>query len=141
MPQINQQVRSGNRVVIMFDGKQIGLLQSVSCSDDYGLEPANGIGDIHSQEMVPTVARHTVQVSSMILPKKSLAAAGITAENGDDALVGRVFEIEAYDKYTGELLQKYKGCSYASGSTEVRANAICMANGTFMALDKSGRGM
>lgn len=138
---VNQQVRTGNRIAILFDGKQIGLLQSVSTNDDYGLEPAAGIGDIHVQEHVPTVARHSLQVSQMILPKKSLAAAGITAENGDDVLNGRVFDIEQYDKYTGELVQKYVGCSYASGSTEVRANAICMANGTFMALDKTGRGM
>lgn len=141
MTTVNQQVRTGNRVAILFDGKQIGLLQSVSANDDFGLEPANGIGEINTFEHVPTVARHSLQVSQMILPRKSLAAAGITAENGADVLIGRVFDIEQYDKYTGELLMKYIGCSYASGSTEVRANAICMANGTFMALDKVGRGM
>ena len=63
----NLKVRSGNRIVVVFDGKQIGMVRSVRASDDYGLEPASGIGDIHAQEYVPSMARHSLSISSMVL--------------------------------------------------------------------------
>lgn len=134
----NLKTRSGNRIVVTFDGKQIGLVQSVRMSDDYSPEPASGIGDIHVQEYVPTMARHNLSVSTMVLNAGSMRDAGIAVENGDAALQGLVFDIEVYDKDTGSLLRKYKGCSYASGDLEVSKHAIVMSSGTFNALDVVG---
>ena len=133
----NLKARSGNRIVVMFDGKQLGLLQSVRMNDDYSPEPASGIGDIHVQEYVPTMARHSLQVQSMVLNKGTLREAGITAENGDAVLQGLVFDIEVYSKDDGTLLRKYTGCSYASGDLEVTKHAIVVASGQFFALDVS----
>lgn len=138
MAQKNQNVRSGNRIVVTLDGKRVGLLQSVSMNDDYSPEPASGIGDIHVQEYVPTMARHSINVSQMVLQRGSLRQAGLTPENGDAMLQGLVFDIESYDKDSGELLRKYMGCSYASGSLEVSKHAIVIASGVFNALDVSG---
>lgn len=136
----NLQTRSGNRIVVVFDGKQIGLMQSVSMNDDYAPEPASGIGDIHVTEYVPTMARHSLNVSSMVLNKGNMRAAGIAVENGDDILRGMVFDIEVLSKDDGALLRKYIGCSYASGSLDVQKHAIVMANGMFNALDVTGTG-
>ena len=136
----NLKTRSGNRIVALFDGKQVGLMQSVSMNDDYSPEPASGIGDIHVAEYVPTMARHSLNVSSMVLNKGSLRDAGIAVENGDDILRGLIFDIEVLSKDDGSLLRKYMGCSYASGSMEVSKHAIVMANGMFNALDVSGTG-
>lgn len=136
----NLKTRSGNRIAVIFDGKQIGLMQSVSMNDDYSPEPASGIGDIHVAEYVPTMARHSLNVSSMVLNKGSLRDAGIAVENGDDILRGLIFDIEVLSKDDGSLLRKYMGCSYASGSMEVSKHAIVMANGMFNALDVSGTG-
>lgn len=136
--QINQNVRSGNRIVITLDGKQVGLLQSVSMADDYSPEPASGIGDIHVTEYVPTMARHTLNVSQMVMSRSSLRQAGIASENGDAMLLGRVFDIEVFDRDTGDSLRKYMGCSYASGSLDVSKHSIVMSSGTFNALNVSG---
>ena len=133
----NLKARSGNRIVVMFDGKQLGLIQSVRMNDDYSPEPASGIGDIHVQEYVPTMARHSLQVQSMVLNKGTLREAGITAENGDAVLQGLVFDIEVYSKDDGTLLRKYTGCSDASGDLEVTKHAIVVASGQFFALDVS----
>lgn len=138
MAQTNLKTRSGNRIVVVFDGKQIGLVQSVRMSDDYAPEPASGIGDIHVQEYVPTMARHNLSVSTMVLNQGSMLAAGIAMENGDDVLQGLVFDIEVYSKDDGTLLRKYVGCSYASGDLEVNKHAIVMSSGTFNALDVVG---
>lgn len=136
----NLKTRSGNRITIMFDGKQIGLLQSVRANDDYSPEPASGIGDIHVQEYVPTMARHTLNVSAMLLNRGAMLEAGIAMENGDAVLQGLVLDIEVFSKDDGALLRKYTGCSYASGDLEVSKHAIVMQSGTFNALDVSGKG-
>lgn len=137
----NRNVRSGNQIKVFFDGKQVGLVQSVNANDDYSPEPASGIGDIHVAEYVPTMARHTLSVSKMLLNKADLSAAGIVPENGDAVLQGYVFDIEQYDNLTGDLIRKYVGCSYASGSVEVTKHAIVTANAQFNALDVSGTGI
>ena len=134
----NIQTRTGNRLVVLLDGKQVGMLQSVNANDDYGLEPASGIGDIHVQEYVPTMARHSLSISSLVLFKNSLMSAGIVPENGDAVLQGLVFDIETYDKDDGSLLRKYTGVSYSSGGIDVSKHAIVVQNGQFMALDVSG---
>jgi hypothetical protein len=140
MASVNRKVETGNRIVVIFDGKQIGLVQSVRANDDYGLEPASGIGDIHVLEHVPTLARHSISVSAMVLSRGSMRAAGIAMENGDAVLRGLVFDIESMSRETGELLRKYVGCSYASGDLEITKHAIVMSNAQFSALDVVGLG-
>ena len=134
----NIKVRSGNRIVVLFGGEQVGLIQNVSANDDYGPEPASGIGDIHAVEYVPTMARHSLSISSMLLKKGALLEAGAAVENGDGALRGLVFDFEIYSKDDDTLLRKYIGCSYASGSLEISKHAIVMQSGMFNALDVTG---
>ena len=134
----NLTTRSGNRIAVVFDGKQIGLIQNISGSDDYSPEPASGIGDIHVQEYVPTMARHTLSVSAMMLNRGALLEAGIAAENGDAMLQGLVFDFEVYSKDDGTLLRKYVGCSYASGSIDIQKHQIAVQSAQFNALDVVG---
>lgn len=134
----NVKVQSGNRVAVIFDGKEIGLVQSVSMNDSYGLEAASGIGDIHVQEHVPTLATHSLSVSTLLLKKGAMMQAGIVPENGEFALQGLVFDFEVYDKGDGTLLRKYIGVSYDSGGIEVTKHAIVVQNGQFKALDVTG---
>lgn len=142
----NIKVRSGNRILIELGGQEVGLLQDLRGSDDYAPEPASGIGDIHIQEYVPTIARHTVTTSQAILYKESLRSVGASLENGDDALRGMVFDITVYDKNApvsagtggGSYLRKYLSCNFASGDVDIRKHAIVMSNATFQALDVKG---
>jgi len=136
--QTNLKVRSGNRIIVTFDGKQIGTCKSVRMNDDYSPEPVTGIGDIHVVEYVPTVARHNLQASYVVLNKGALRDIGISLENGDAALQGLVFDLVVLSKDDGAQLRKYTGCSYASGDLEINANAVVMANATFNALDVTG---
>ena len=134
----NIKTRSGNRVVVVFDGKQIGMVRSVRMNDDYSPEPASGIGDIHVQEYVPTMARHSLSVSQMVLIKGAMLEAGIAAENGDAMLQGLVFDLEWYSKDDATLLRKYVGVSYASGDIDINAHQIIVQSGQFNALDVIG---
>lgn len=141
MAQTNVKTQSGNRLRVAYDGKQIGLVQSVRMSDDYSPDAASGIGDIHVAEYVPTMARHTLSISNMALKKSSLRELGIAMENGDGVLKGLVFDITVHDKDDGRLLRKYSGVSYASGDVDVSKHAIVMVSGTFNALDVTGLGL
>lgn len=141
MSRTNIKARSGNRMQVRFDNQQIGLVQNLRGSDDYGPEPASGIGDIHVAEYVPTMARHTVSASAMVLYTGAMREAGISFVNGDDALRGNVFDIVVVDKESGAELRKYIDCSYASGDIEVNKHAIVVTNATFNALDVTGTGL
>src|SRR5690242_18991479 len=114
MAQVNSKVQSGNRVFVYLDGKKVGLAQNVRLNDDYAPEPASGIGDIHAQEYVPTMARHSLSVSQMVLKKQTLRQLGVAPENGDDALQGYVFDFVVVSKDDGSVLRKYVGCTFAS---------------------------
>lgn len=137
----NVKTQSGNRIVVVFDGVNLGLVQSVRASDDYSPEPASGIGDIHVQEYVPSMARHSLSVQKMVLLADRMREAGIVIENGDAALKGLVFDLEYYSKDGGKLLRKYVGVSYASGDIDVSAHRITVASGQFNALDVVGTGI
>lgn len=142
MAKENIKVHTGNRAEIKFDGKFLGLLQGVQASDDYGPEPASGVGDIHAVEYVPSMARHSVSADSMVLIAENMRQAGIAAENGDDMLKGLVFDIEIYGKGpSAGLLRKYIDCSYASGSISVQKHAIVVHSCQFNALDVTGKGL
>lgn len=138
MAQINQQVRSGNKIIVVFDNKQIGLVQSIRFQEDYNPTEASGIGNINANEYVPTFARYTISTSFMLLNKQSMYNAGIAPENGDVALQGLVFDIEILDRTTGVTLRKYIGCSYASGDVEVSKHQIVITNANFNCLNATG---
>jgi hypothetical protein len=132
-------VRSANVGRVLMDGKEVGLCQNIRMSDDYGPEPASGIGDIHVQEYVPTMARHTVTVGKLAMRKQRLIDMGIVPENGEQVLKGNVYDIEVIDKLSGEVLRKCLNCSYASGEIEMGKHAIISYNATFNALDVTGK--
>jgi len=137
----NLKTRSGNRARVYFDGQLVGLVQTLRMSDDYAPDPASGIGDIHVQEWVPTMARHSLNASVMVLNRGALSQAGaIIPENGDAVLRGLVFTIETIDTLTNDVLRKYTGCSYASGDIEVSKHTIVMQSAQFNALDAAGTG-
>lgn len=134
----NLQAQSGNRVAVVFDGKQIGAMQSARMTDDYGLEPVYGIGDINPIENVPTAARYSLSCQNVVLRKGAMRAAGLIPENGNEVLQGLVFDVEVYDKDDGSLIRKHVGCSYTSGDIDFQRNAIIMASAQFVCLNASG---
>ena len=137
----NVLAKTGNRAIVTLDGAAVAAMQSISMDDDFAPDPLSGIGDIHVQENVPTMARHTVHASEMVTSKAAMRKLGVTLENGDGALKGLVFDIMVMGKDDGELLRKYTGCSFAQGSSRVEKHRIVTSDATFMCLDASGSGM
>jgi hypothetical protein len=137
----NLKALSGNRVKILFGGQAVGLAQSVRFADNYALEDASGIGDIHVIEHVPTKATHTVSVTAMTLFTGNLRDQGIATINGDSALLGLVFDVVIYSRDTGLPLRSAKSCSFDSGTISIEAHRIVSAEAQFKALDVTGTGL
>jgi len=147
-------VHQGNRIEVHFKDQIVGLVQSMQCSDDYGVQRANTIGHIESQELIPLESNHTLTVSMMILSKDSLYLTnkGLRAipESGEDtnnahndALKARQLEIRVVyhnpgGEGDGKPLVVYQGCVYSSGTIDVTANRIVISNATFQAIHRFG---
>lgn len=136
--QQNLVVRSGNKIIAMFGGIQIGLLQDIRFQEDYQPTEASGVGNINVQEWVPTMARYVISTRFMVLNVQSLYSVGAAPVDGDGALQGLVFDIQIMDRNTGALLRKYVGCSYASGTIEVTKHQIVVSDAQFNCLTSTG---
>lgn len=150
---------SGNLITLELDGKRFGTIRSMRVQDDYSPEPVSGVGDIHVQEWVPTMARHTISVEYAILKADSMRKQGIMDENGCGKLQGQEFDIAIYEKFpqqgsgggtatqTGVCdvqlseVRRYRHCSFASGSINIQAHQVVMSDATFYARDVVGKGI
>ncbi|CAH2606337.1 conserved protein of unknown function (plasmid) [Rhodovastum atsumiense] len=150
MPRENHQTFSGNRIEVRVDDRVIGLIQSVRLSDNYGLEDASGIGDIHVVEHVPSKAVHSVSISNMALVRQNLRSElAQMNENGEAVMRALIFDIVILSKGgpgpraigAGEILREIIGCSFDSGDVDITAHRITMQSGQFRALDVRGQGL
>jgi hypothetical protein len=108
--QENILVYTGNRVSVEMNNHEVGLCQSLRANDNYNLQAASGIGDIHVLEWVPTQAIHQLSVQTMILYRDKITSAGDVSslqgafegndimENGDAVLRGLTFDIVVHGK-------------------------------------------
>lgn len=153
----NQLTYSGNLITVELDGKVVGLIQSLRASDNFGLEAASGIGDIHNVEYVPSRADHSLSIQNMTLFVGNLRdVLGQLNENGDAVMQGWVCNIVIYRRQpyaqgqgptvntaglAGAALRTYVGCSWDSGDVDITAHRITMQTGQFKALDCIGLGI
>lgn len=146
-------VQTGNRIQVLIGGRVVGLVQSMQCADDYGVQPATKIGSIEAVEIVPLESNHTISVSMMMLSHDTLYQAadgtrlipegGATGFKGANAAIqGLEMDIVvrqyAGDSDDGKLLVMYRKCVYSSGSIDIQANRIVIASATFRATHRVG---
>src|SRR5579872_6173055 len=131
MSSTNLQARSGNKIFVKFNNTTVGLCQDIRFTEDYGPTEASGIGNIHVQEWVPTMARYQISTRFMLLNTQSMYNAGIAPVDGNTTLQGIVIDIEVIDSGTGITLRKYVGCSYASGDVQITKHQIVITSAAF----------
>jgi hypothetical protein len=136
---VGQFVFTGNEVEVSINGQRVDLAQNIRGTDNYGHEPASGIGDIHVKEYVPSVARHNITMSKLVMRKEKAISAGLILENGDDAMRGRIFDIEIFPKGGGPVLRKWMGCVNDGGDIGVTSHRILVQDATFLATDAAGQ--
>lgn len=67
----------GGKVIIRFGDKIIGFANSAACTDDYGMEMIQVLGQLQAIDYVPTRARHQIVLDTMVLRTDSLAKANM----------------------------------------------------------------
>lgn len=134
----DQQVQSGNTVELYIAGKAVGRAQSLNAQADWGDENAYEIGTIMPTETVPLKFNGTVTLNRMRIRKNDLVKAGIVSL-GADILNKGVIDIVLKDRYSGQVMEAYMGCTLSSKTTEVRANEIISEEATFMFLWSEGQ--
>jgi len=128
-----QRFMTGNRVIIMLDGKRVGVaIQSFSPSDDYGQQPVHQLGDAKAIEYVDGAHRYSITVTAVFIEDDSLANAIFAADSEDPPEV----DFLCIDKRTGKATQQYIRCTRASKSRSYTANQLATENIAFNACDR-----
>lgn len=139
MSTINRQVQSSNLLLIQFDGKQIGIVQTLRMSGDFGLTDESGIGDNLVIEYVPGIAHVNVSASGIVLLTNNLIAAGIApSSSAKEVLSGKVFDIGLYSRASGAWLLTAVDCSLASIDIGVNTGRAVTYDASFRARDMKG---
>jgi len=128
-------VVTGNECTIVINNVKVPLMQTLRATDDYGHEPASGIGDIHVTEYTPTLARHSIAISRFVMTLDQAINAGIILANGDDAMRNLEFDIEVMSKDGSTLMKKYLRCKNNSSDISVTAHRVLVSDANFVGID------
>lgn len=126
----NQSVHAGHTIRLKIDGKEIGRAQSIDGRRSFGQEGVYELGSIMPQEHVALRFEGTVTLDKYKIRRKSLAEIGL-AKLGVGILNMDVIDIEVTDRFTGDIIIVYRGCSLQDNSENFRANAISGENASW----------
>jgi len=128
-----QQSHAGHTIKLKIDGKEVGRVQSIDARGSFGQEGQYEIGSIMPQEHVALRFEGSVTVDKFRIRKKSLAELGL-AKFGEGILKMGVIDMEVTDRFTGDIVEVYRGMSLNEYSRSHRANAISGENATWLYL-------
>lgn len=133
---------------------EIGRGQGLSARRSFGTDGVYQIGSIYPREHLPLRFAATVTLDRMLCRidasapdkiQKNLKDAGIAAvgtgeedpdhlNQGGDIMFLPLIDIVVTDKFTGDVVRKYEGCTLVDYGETFRANAIAIENATFTCL-------
>jgi hypothetical protein len=128
-----QQSHAGHTIRLKIDGQEVGRAQSIDGRVSFGQEGQYEIGSVMPQEHVALRVEGSVTLDKFRIRKKSLAELGL-AKLGEGILNMNVIDIEITDRFTGDIVEVYRGCSLGEYSRSHRANAISGENATWQYL-------
>lgn len=129
----DQPAHAGHTIRLKIDGQEVGRAQSISGRRSFGTENQYEIGSILPQESVPLRFEGTVSLEKFRIRKKSLVEIGLAAY-GAGILNLNVIDIEVTDRFTGDIVIVYRGCTLQETSEDFRANAMSGENATWLYL-------
>lgn len=128
-----QKSHAGHTIRLKIDGKEVGRAQSIDGRRSFGQEGQYEIGSIMPQEHVALRYEGSVTLDKFKVRKQSLKDLGL-ASLGIGILKMNVIDIEVTDRYTGDIVIVYRGCSLGDYSENFRANAISGENASWQYL-------
>lgn len=125
-----QSVHAGHTIRLKINGEEIGRAQSVDGRRSFGQEGVYEIGNIMPVEHVALRYEGTVTLDKFKIRKKSLGELGL-AKFGVGILNMHVIDIEITDRFTGDIIVVYRGCSLQDYSENFRTNSISGENASW----------
>lgn len=127
---------TGNRALLKIAGQTIGAAQNVSCSDDFGLQDVDGLGDVEAIELVVGKISHTISGEKYFVSADTLRSLGIVPTS-EQWLTAPELEIEIIDTVSGTTVELYTGCKFATHSRKYNKHQIVGEDFTIRAMHKS----
>lgn len=130
----NQSVHAGHTILIKIDGQEVGRMQAGDGRRSFGQEGVYEIGSIMPQEHIPMRYEGGFTCDRFYMRRKDLASIGLAAL-GEDILTMDVIDIEVIDKFSGQTVRVYEGCSLQDYTENFRVNAIAGENASWVYLN------
>lgn len=127
---------TGNRALFKIKGTVVGAAQNVSCSDDFGLQDVDGLGDVEAVELVVGKISHTISGEKYFVSADTLRALGIVPTSAD-WLTAPELEVEIIDSVSGRTVELYTGCKFATHSRKYGKHQITGEDFTIRAMHKT----
>lgn len=131
-----QKTHTGHTILLKIKGNTIGRAQGIDGERSFGTEGIYEIGSIMPQEHVNNRYEGSVNIERFLVRNTDLARAGY-ASLGEEVLKKNVITLEVVDKYTGNIVRRYHGCTIVTYRETFRVNAIAGENATFTYLRAS----
>lgn len=129
-----QSVHSGHTIYIRVGTDIIGRCQGLEGDRNFGTEGVYEIGSIMPQEHVNNRYEGSITIERFFVRLNDLKKAGL-ASLGEEVLRKDIITIEVVDKYTGQVVRAYHGCTIGNYRETFRVNAIAGENATFSYLE------
>lgn len=127
---------TGNRAIFKIKGQTVGAAQNVSCSDDFGLQDIDELGNPESVELVVGKIGHTISGEKYFVNADTLRTLGIVPSS-EQWLTAGDLEVEIIDTVTGTTLELYTGCKFASHSRNYTKHTVVGESFTIRSLHKA----
>lgn len=127
---------TGNRALFKIKGTVIGAAQNVSCSDDFGLQDVDGLGDVEAVEMVVGKITHNISGEKYFVSADTLRKLGLVPTS-EEWLTAPELEVEIIDSVSGTTVELYTGCKFATHSRSYSKHTITGESFTLRARHKS----
>lgn len=131
-----KETMTGNRALIKIKGQVVGIIQSVTFSDDFGLQDVDGCGDVEAQELVVGKITHSISGDRYFVSKQNLRQQGLVPDSAA-WLTAPELEVEVQDTITGQPLEVYTGCKFATHTRRYTKHLVCGEDFTIRAMHKS----
>ena len=126
---------SGARAQLLINGKPVGYATGVNASEDITNVRVNVLGDIDSEEIVPTSRTVSVNCNFVRILNNSLADQGAWVEGGTDAVLAFPdLSIVIQDRTTGNTIWTIEGARCQTRNWSVDSGGIMSTNVSFEAL-------
>lgn len=134
---ITNNVMTGNRAWLKIEGATIGVgyVQSVSVSDDLGMQVVSGIGNAEGVEIVPGQVSYRINMTQMFIYNKKLIDLKYQPNN-KEYLTSGALEIEIQDNVTLKTMEHYTGCKLSTSNRNYSKHSPSTQDATFIALTK-----